>query len=296
MQRTAAAGMRLRRASRREGKLFHRRRLRRTAAISSTRPSTQRNALPFRALSLGTGGSAPYVGLPYQPQRPMTNHPDVISAIGNTPLIRLNRVSELTGCEIWGKAEFLNPGQSVKDRAALFIIRDAEREGPAAAGRHDRRGDGGQYRHRAGAGRQCAGLQDGDRHPRDAEPGEEGRAAALRRRADRGAGQALQEPQQLHQDFRPAGREARRRSCPSGAIWANQFDNVANRQAHVESTGPEIWEQTGGKIDGFICSVGSGGTLGGVAMALKERNPGRPDRPRRSRGRGALQLLHDTAS
>ncbi len=90
----------------------------------------------------------------------MANHRDILSAIGNTPLIRLNRASEATGCEIWGKAEFLNPGQSVKDRAALFIIRDADRHGPAQARRHHRRGHGGQYRHRPRGGRQCAGLQD----------------------------------------------------------------------------------------------------------------------------------------
>src|SRR6478609_6550499 len=115
----------------------------------------------------------------------------IVGSIGNTPLIALKRASAATQCNILGKAEFMNPGQSVKDRAALFIIEDAIRKG------------------------------------------------ALR---------------------------------PNGAIWANQFDNVANRQGHIETTGPEIWNQTDGKVDGFICSVGTGGTLAGVAMALKSRN------------------------
>ena len=112
------------------------------------------------------------------------------------------------------------------------------------------------------------------------------------RRARRGAGRALREPEQLREAIPAAWPRSSRRPSPNGAIWANQFDNVANRQAHIETTGPEIWEQTDGKVDGFICAVGSGGTLAGVGMALKARKPGRDDRPRRPAGRGALQLLH----
>ena len=162
----------------------------------------------------------------------------IVDAIGNTPLIRLKRASELTGCDILGKAEFMNPGQSVKDRAALFIIRDADRARRAAARRRHRRGHGRQYRHRPGAGRQRAGLPHRHRHPRDPEPGEEGRAPPARRRAGRGAGRALREPEQLREALRPAGRASWRSTEPNGAIWANQFDNVANRQAHIETHRP----------------------------------------------------------
>jgi cysteine synthase A len=202
----------------------------------------------------------------------MTNHRDVISAIGNTPLIRLNRVSDATGCEIWGKAEFLNPGQSVKDRAALFIIRDAEKRGLLRPGGTIVEGTAGNTGIGLSMGGQCAGLQIGDRDPRNAEPGKEGRADPAWRRTDPGAGQTLQEPNNY---VKLSGRLAEKlaRELPGGAIWANQFDNVANRQAHIETTGPEIWEQTQGKIDGFVSAVGSGGTLGGISMALKAKNP-----------------------
>ena len=130
----------------------------------------------------------------------------IVEAIGNTPLIKLERVSAATGCTILGKAEFMNPGQSVKDRAALFIIQDAVKNGHAQAGRRHRRGHRGQHRHRACAGRQCDGLSLGDRHPGNPEQGEEGHAAAMRRRAGRGAGGPLFQPQQLREALRPARR------------------------------------------------------------------------------------------
>ncbi len=129
----------------------------------------------------------------------------IIEAIGNTPLIKLERVSAATGCTILGKAEFMNPGQSVKDRAALFIIEDAVKKG-SSAWRRDRRGHRRQHRHRACSGRQCHGLSLRDRHSGDPEPGEEGHAAAVRRGTGRGAGRSLFQPQQLREGLGPAGR------------------------------------------------------------------------------------------
>ncbi len=202
----------------------------------------------------------------------MTKHSDVISAIGNTPLIRLNRVSELTGCEIWGKAEFLNPGQSVKDRAALSIVRDAERRGLLRKGGTIVEGTAGN----TGIGLALVSNALGYRCviviP---ETQSQEKKDALR---TYGA-ELIEVPAKPYRNpnnyVKLSGRLAEKlaRELPGGAVWANQFDNVANRQAHVETTGPEIFEQTGGRIDGFICSVGSGGTLGGVAEALRERNP-----------------------
>ena len=202
----------------------------------------------------------------------MTKHNDVISAIGNTPLIRLNRVSELTGCEIWGKAEFLNPGQSVKDRAALWIIRDAERKGLLRKGGTIVEGTAGN----TGIGLTMVADALGYRSviviP---ETQSQEKKDALRLLG----AELIEVPAKPYKNpnnyIKISGRLAEKlgRELPGGAIWANQFDNVANRQAHIDSTGPEIWEQTGGKVDGFISSVGSGGTLGGVAIALKQRNP-----------------------
>ena len=163
----------------------------------------------------------------------------------------------------------------------------------AAAGRPDRRRHGGQHRHRPRPGRQCARLSHRDRHPGHPEPGKEGHAAAVRRRACRGAGGSLRQSQQLRKAIPAGSPRELAKSEPNGAIWANQFDNVANRQAHIETTGPEIWEQTDGKVDGFVCAVGTGGTLAGIGMALKDAQTARQHRARRSAGRGALQLLHD---
>ena len=202
----------------------------------------------------------------------MPNHPDVISAIGNTPLIRLNRVSDATGCEIWGKAEFLNPGQSVKDRAALYIIRDAERRGLLRPGGTIVEGTAGN----TGIGLTMVANALGYRSViviPETQSQEKKDALTLL------GAELLQVPAKPYKNpnnyIKISGRLAEKlnRELPGGAIWANQFDNVANRQSHVEGTGPEIWEQTGGKIDGFICAVGSGGTLGGVSMALKAKDP-----------------------
>ncbi len=196
----------------------------------------------------------------------------VLEAIGHTPLIRLNRASEATGCEILGKAEFMNPGQSVKDRAALYIIRDAERRGLLRPGGRIVEGTAGN----TGIGLAMVGQALGYRTtiviPRT--------QSQEKKDAIRLLGAELVEvdavPYSNPDNYvRYSGRLAEELNIrePNGAIWANQFDNVANRQAHVETTGPEIWEQTGGRIDGFICAVGSGGTLAGVAEALRSRSP-----------------------
>jgi cysteine synthase len=194
-----------------------------------------------------------------------------VGAIGNTPLIRLRKLSEATGCEILGKAEFQNPGGSVKDRAAWAIIKDAEERGALKPGGIIVEGT---------AGNTGIGL-------------------ALVARA-RGYRTVIVIPETQSQEkkdiLRISGAELREvpavpykdpdnyvhvserlavelnDSNPAGAIWARQFDNVANRRGHYETTGPEIWNQTDGKVDGFVCAVGTGGTLAGVAMALKERN------------------------
>ena len=204
---------------------------------------------------------------------PKSVKPSVLDAIGDTPLIRLKRASELTGCEILGKAEFMNPGQSVKDRAALSIIRDAERSGLLKPGGLIVEGTAGN----TGIGLAMVASALGYRAliviPRT--------QSQEKKDALRLMGAELIEVDAVPYSnpgnyVRYSGRlaEERAQTDPNGAVWANQFDNLANRQAHYEGTGPEIWAQTGGKVDGFICAIGSGGTLGGVAMALKERNPG----------------------
>jgi cysteine synthase A len=203
----------------------------------------------------------------------MTNHRDVISAIGNTPLIRLNRASDATGCDIWGKAEFLNPGQSVKDRAALWIIRDAEKKGLLKPGGTIVEGTAGNTGIGLSLVANALGYKSVIVIP-ETQSQEKKDALTLL------GAQLIQVPAKPYKNpnnyIKISGRLAEKlnRELPNGAVWANQFDNVANRQAHIDGTGPEIWEQTGGKVDGFICSVGSGGTLGGVAIALKGKNPG----------------------
>lgn len=202
----------------------------------------------------------------------MTNHPDVISAIGNTPLIRLNRVSDATGSEIWGKAEFLNPGQSVKDRAALFIIRDAEKRGLLRPGGTIVEGTAGNTGIGLSMVANALGYKSVIVIP-ETQSQEKKDALTLL------GAELIQVPAKPYKNpnnyVKLSGRLAEKlaKELPGGAIWANQFDNVANRQAHIETTGPEIWEQTGGKIDGFVSAVGSGGTLGGISMALKAKNP-----------------------
>jgi len=203
---------------------------------------------------------------------PSSIRASVLDAIGDTPLIRLRRASELTGCEILGKAEFANPGQSVKDRAALYIVRDAERRGALRPGGRIVEGTAGN----TGIGLAMVARALGYRCtvviPRT--------QSQEKKDAIRLMGAELVEvdavPYSNPDNYvRFSGRLAEELNVrePAGAIWANQFDNIANRQAHAETTGPEIWDQTDGKVDGFICAVGSGGTLAGVAMALRERKP-----------------------
>ena len=194
-----------------------------------------------------------------------------VGTIGNTPLIRLSRASEATGCEILGKAEFLNPGSSVKDRAAWFIIRDAEQKGRLRPGGVIVEGTAGN----TGIGLALVGRARGYRTViviPDTQSQEKKDMLRL-------SGADLREvPAAPYKDPGNYVHVSRRlaeemaESEPNGAIWANQFDNVANRQGHIETTGPEIWAQTDGKVDGFVCAVGTGGTLAGVSMALKERN------------------------
>ncbi len=197
----------------------------------------------------------------------------VLDLIGNTPLVRLRRASEATGCEILGKAEFLNPGQSVKDRAALWIVRAAERDGSLKPGGTIVEGTAGN----TGIGLSLVAKALGYRSviviP---ETQSDEKKQALRM-----AGATLIEvpavPYRNPNNYvKLSGRLAAElaKSEKGGAIWANQFDNVANRQAHVESTGPEIWEATGGKVDGFVSAVGTGGTLAGVGIFLKGKNAG----------------------
>ncbi|MGV3552795.1 cysteine synthase A [Rhizobium sp.] len=201
----------------------------------------------------------------------MSAHDNVLEAIGNTPLIKLKKASELTGCTIYGKAEFLNPGQSVKDRAALYIIRDAEKRGVLKPGGVIVEGTAGN----TGIGLAMVAKALGYRTviviP---ETQSQEKKDALRL-----LGAELVEvpavPYKNPNNYvKLSGRLADElaKTEPNGAVWANQFDNVINRQAHIETTAPEIWSDTHGEIDGFICAVGSGGTLAGVAAGLKGFN------------------------
>jgi cysteine synthase len=201
----------------------------------------------------------------------MSIRANVIEAIGNTPLIKLNRASEMTGCTILGKAEFMNPGQSVKDRAALFIIKDAMARGALKPGGVVVEGTAGN----TGIGLALVGNALGLRSVIVIPETQSQEKKDMLRLA---GAELIEVPAVGYANpnnyVKVSGRVAEKlaKSEPNGATWANQFDNVANRQAHVETTGPEIWEQTGGKVDGFVCAVGTGGTLAGVAIALKERN------------------------
>jgi cysteine synthase A len=196
---------------------------------------------------------------------------DVIAVIGGTPLIRLKHASDATGCEILGKAEFLNPGQSVKDRAALFIIQDAIKRGQLRPGGTIVEGTAGNTGIGLATVANAMGFRTVIVIP-DTQSQEKKDALRLL------GTELIEVPAVPYKDpnnyVKLSGRIAEQlaKTERNGAIWANQFDNVANRQAHIEGTGPEIWAQTGGKVDGFVCAVGTGGTLGGVAIALKERN------------------------
>lgn len=194
----------------------------------------------------------------------------VADAVGRTPLIKLRRASEETGCTILGKAEFMNPGQSVKDRAALYIIKDAVKRGALRPGGTIVEGTAGN----TGIGLTVIGSAMGFRSviviPET--------QSLEKKDTLRLLGATLVEvPAVPYRDpnnyvkYSARLAEALAKTEPNGAIWANQFDNVANRQAHIETTAEEIWEQTGGKVDGFCCAVGSGGTLGGVSIGLKAK-------------------------
>lgn len=193
-------------------------------------------------------------------------HASVIEAIGNTPLIRLRRVSEETGCTIYGKAEFLNPGQSVKDRAALGIVRDAEARGALKPGGLIVEGTAGN----TGIGLAMVANALGYRcvivMPRT--QSQEKKDAVRLFNAELVEVDAVAYAHPEHYT-----KVSRRMAEDHGGLWANQFDNLANRSAHETTTGPEIWTALEGRLDGFICAVGSGGTLGGVSRALKARNP-----------------------
>ena len=195
----------------------------------------------------------------------------VIDAIGNTPLIRLKRASEETGCDILGKAEFMNPGQSVKDRAALFIIRDAEAKGLLRPGGVIVEGTAGN----TGIGLTVVAKALGYRTViviPDTQSQEKKDALRVL------GAELIEVPAVPYKNpnnyVKVSGRLAEQlaKSEPNGAIWANQFDNVANRDGHIRTTAQEIWTQTGGKVDGFVSAVGTGGTLAGVAAGLKDKN------------------------
>jgi cysteine synthase A len=196
----------------------------------------------------------------------------VLDTIGGTPLIRLNRASALTGCEILGKAEFMNPGASVKDRAALFMIRDAEAKGLIRPGGRIVEGTAGNTGIGLAMVAKALGYSCTIVMPRN-QSQEKKDAVRLY-----GAELVEVDPVPYANDMnyvKVSHRLAEKLNAeePAGALWANQFDNVANREAHVQGTGPEIWAQTGGEVDGFICAIGSGGTLAGVAQALRARKP-----------------------
>ena len=196
---------------------------------------------------------------------------DVIEAIGNTPLIKLKHASELTGCNILGKAEFMNPGQSVKDRAALFIIRDAIARGTLKPGGVIVEGTAGN----TGIGIALVANALGFRTIIVIPETQSQEKKDMLRLCGAQRVEVPAAPYSNPNNYvRLSGRLAEQvaKSEPNGAIWANQFDNVANRQAHIDTTAPEIWEQTDGKVDGFVCSVGSGGTLAGVGIGLKAKN------------------------
>ena len=190
---------------------------------------------------------------------------DTIAAIGNTPLIKLKRASELTGCTILGKAEFMNPGQSVKDRAAVFIIRDAIARGELKPGGTIVEGTAGNTGIGITVVANAMGFKSVIVIP---ETQSQEKKDALRQLGAK----LVEVPAVPYKNPNNYVKYSGRLATALGGVWANQFDNIANREAHIQTTAPEIWNQTDGKIDGFVCAVGSGGTLAGVSLALKQRN------------------------
>ena len=198
-------------------------------------------------------------------QKTLAIRSSVVEAIGNTPLIKLRRASELTGCTILGKAEFMNPGQSVKDRAALFIIRAAEKAGTLKPGGTIVEGTAGNTGIGLCVVANALGYKTVIVIP---ETQSQEKKDAIRQLG----AELVEVPAVPYKNANNYVKYSGRLAQKLGAVWANQFDNTANRQAHIEGTGPEIWAQTDGKVDGFSCAVGSGGTLAGVSMALKAKN------------------------
>lgn len=195
-----------------------------------------------------------------------------LGSIGHTPLIRLKRASEATGCEILGKAEFLNPGGSVKDRAALAIVEDAEDKGRLKPGGTIVEGTAGNTGIGLALVANARGYKTVIVIPETQSQEKKDMLVLCGAHLRQVPAAPYKDPgNYVHVSRRLAEELAEAR--PEGAIWANQFDNVANRDGHRRTTGPEIWEQTDGRVDGFICAVGTGGTVAGVGLALKERNP-----------------------
>ncbi|KAA9009822.1 cysteine synthase A [Histidinibacterium aquaticum] len=200
----------------------------------------------------------------------MTIHADLAHAVGNTPLLKLRRASEETGCTILGKCEFMNPGQSVKDRAALSIIKDAVERGDLKPGGTIVEGTAGN----TGIGLALVGASMGFKTIIVIPETQSQEKKDMIRLAGAQLVQVPAVPYKNPNNYvKYSGRLAEElsKSTPEGVIWANQFDNTANRQAHIDGTGPEIWQQTDGRVDGFICAVGTGGTLAGVGMALQDK-------------------------
>jgi len=202
----------------------------------------------------------------------MTIAPSVIEAIGRTPLIELRAASKATGCRILGKAEFMNPGGSVKDRAALFIVQDAVAKGTLKTGGVIVEGTAGNTGIGLALVANALGFRTVIVIP-DTQSQEKKDMLRLQ------GAQLVEVPAVPYANpnnyVKLSGRLAERlaREDPAGAVWANQFDNIANREAHIATTGPEIYDELGGKVDGFVCACGTGGTLAGVGLALKARNP-----------------------
>jgi len=196
----------------------------------------------------------------------MSRYQGVTHFIGNTPLVRLHAVSELTGCEILGKAEFMNPGGSVKDRAALGIIEAAEARGELKPGATIIEGTAGN----TGIGLTVVGQAKGYRTviviPDNQSPAKVETLRAL-------GAEVILVPEKPYKDPGNYNKVAQRLAAEKGYFWANQFDNTANRQIHYHTTGPEIWDQTDGRVTAFVASVGTGGTLAGTSIYLKEKNP-----------------------
>src|SRR6266850_814562 len=190
----------------------------------------------------------------------------VAGCVGRTPLLRLRRLSELTDCEILGKAEFMNPGGSVKDRAALGIIEDAEAHGELEPGATIVEGTAGN----TGIGLTIVGQAKGYRTVIVIPDTQSEEKITLLRTL---GAEVITVPEKPYSDPGNYNRQAQRLAEENGWYWANQFDNVANRLAHYKTTGPEIWEQTSGEVTAFVASVGTGGTLAGTSMFLKQQNP-----------------------